>query len=112
MIDVIEVRTYKNEFDLGSKPCIRVHERNHLELRARTSIAFIERWGMVAAVPDGEDTTGRQKLRLATPTELVERACVITEQLFSAMDSKGWITELPSVANVEAKFNTNEEEKS
>ena len=36
--------------------------------------AFIERWGMVAAMPDGEDAAGRSKLRLMSPQELVDRA--------------------------------------
>jgi hypothetical protein len=40
----------------------------------RVAVEMATRWGMVAAVPDGEDSAKRQKLRLMTPQELVDRA--------------------------------------
>jgi hypothetical protein len=50
---------------------------------------MIEKWGMVAATPDGEDSAGRQKMRLATPEELVERAIETTNLLFRRMREEG-----------------------
>ena len=35
---------------------------------------LILKWGMVAAIEDGEDSSGRSKIRLQTPQELVDRA--------------------------------------
>ena len=60
-------------------------------------MALIERWGMVAAMSDGEDSAGRQRLRLATPEELVSRAADITNLAFDVMDSVGWTAKTPSV---------------
>lgn len=54
---------------------------------------LIERWGMVAAIPDGEDSTGRQKLRLLTPSELIERSFEITKKFESKITEMGWVRE-------------------
>ena len=54
---------------------------------------MIEKWGMVAAMSDGEDSAGRQKLRLATPEELVERAITTTNLLFKRMREEGMMFE-------------------
>lgn len=68
---------------------------------ARMVIELIDRWGMVAAMPDGEDSAGRQKLRLATPDELVTRAMQTTEAAFRAMREAKWIDRSPEVPAVE-----------
>jgi len=65
--------------------------------RGRYALSCIERWGMVAGVPDGEDTSGRSKLRLATPDELVDRAAAITAKMFTRLDELGWMVERLSV---------------
>jgi hypothetical protein len=49
---------------------------------------FISRWGMVAAVPDGEDSSGRAKVRLSTPEELVVRAFETAELFHKALEEK------------------------
>ena len=51
-----------------------VHESEHFELEGALAVVMIERWGMIAAVEDGEDSSGRSKLRALTPEELVTRA--------------------------------------
>lgn len=53
---------------------IMVHETELFEQEAVIAGQMLERWGMVSAIEDGEDSAGRQKLRLATPDELVARA--------------------------------------
>ncbi len=55
-------------------PQLFTHNDELAEDEAKMAAALIERWGMVAAIPDGEDSAGRAKLRLATPEELVARA--------------------------------------
>ena len=62
---------------------------------AAYALALVERWGMVAAIPDGEDTAGRQRMRLATPEELAERAIATTTALFAAFRAAGWLVESP-----------------
>jgi hypothetical protein len=51
-----------------------LQQDEHPEMEATLAFALIERWGIVSAMPDGEDAAGRQKHRLMTPEELVERA--------------------------------------
>jgi len=75
---------------------VMMHGRVVYDDRARTAQEFIDRWGMVAAIPDGEDSAGRQKLRLATPDELVVRAMQTVDLLYSAMDAAGWRLDIPS----------------
>jgi len=60
-----------------------IHENENYEQEAKIAIDFIIRWGCVAAMPDGEDSSGRQKLRLMTTRELVVRATK-TAQLLMA----------------------------
>lgn len=62
-----------------------------LSFKARIALSFIEKWGMVAACPDGEDSSGRFKSRPLTPVEVVSRAVETTERAFEHFDEKGWI---------------------
>jgi len=56
------------------KKMVMIHQTELLEDEARLAMTMMEKWGMVAAIEDGEDTAGRQKLRLLTPEELVYRS--------------------------------------
>jgi len=82
-------------------PTIAIHETNQPLLKARAAIEFIEKWGMVAGIEDGEDSSGRSKLRLATPKEVVERAIEITTLMFNAFDDLEWMHSLPTVEEAE-----------
>ncbi len=53
---------------------ISVRENELLEREAEIALEMILRWGLVSAMPDGEDSAGRQRGRLLTPVELVDRA--------------------------------------
>ena len=59
------------------------------------AITLLEKWGLVAALPDGEDSAGRQKLALHAPKELVERACQIAECAFAEFAKRDWLIDLP-----------------
>lgn len=50
---------------------------------------------IAAAHPDGEDSSGRQKLRLLTPEEIVERACEISSKSYAEFAKRGWLLEIP-----------------
>ena len=74
---------------------------------ARFTLELIERWGMVAAEQDGEDSSGRAKLRLMTPDELAERAIATTATVFGRLRALGWITQMPDVpVEVESESKT------
>ncbi len=44
------------------------------EAEARIAQEFMIKWGCVAAEPDGEDSAGRQQLKVMTEERLVERS--------------------------------------
>jgi len=56
--------------------------------------ALLEKHAMVAAAPDGEDSSGRQRLRLSTPAELVARCAELVELSYSTAREKGWLVEI------------------
>ena len=51
---------------------------------------------MVAALPDGEDSAGRQKLRLMDADELACHATDCADVVFSMFYDRGWIKDMPS----------------
>lgn len=77
---------------------VMVHPRVMYDERGIMAKEFVDRWGMVAGIPDGEDSAGRSKLRLATPEELVDRAMACVEALYLAMDARGYRLDVPSFA--------------
>ena len=77
-MSTIRVQTRK---DFRGRPDQVLTELLQFDVEGKIVIDLITRWGMVAAIPDGEDSSGRQKLRLMTPEELVERA-VSTAHIF------------------------------
>jgi hypothetical protein len=58
---------------------------------------------MVAAAPDGEDSAGRAKLRLATPEELVQRAFVTANLAYWNARQRGLILNLPDLKDTQAE---------
>ena len=62
-----------------NEPHCLINENEHPELEAKMAISFIEKWGMISGMDDGEDSSGRQKIRMATPEEVVERAFQIAK---------------------------------
>jgi len=60
--------------------------------RSLLAVEMVNRWGMVAGMPDGEDSSGRARLRLATPEELVDRAVEVSNLLnllFDRLEAEG-----------------------
>ena len=56
-----------------------------LEISWITTVAteLVSHLAIVAAMPDGEDSAGRQQLRLMSPKEVARRAVDIAEELWS-----------------------------
>ena len=65
------------------------------QMTARLAIECIGRWGMVVGTPDGEDSSGRMKMRHMTPDELVERACIVSEKAIKKFEEKNWLLDVP-----------------
>lgn len=92
-----DVQVLRTEYGQPRKPIeTLVHERQVLDSRARFALACIEKWGMVCAMPDGEDSSGRQKARPATVAEITDRACNCADAAFEEFQKRGWFIEVPS----------------
>lgn len=72
---------------------------------ARFAAELISKFGAIAAIEDGEDTVGRQKMRLQNARELVERSFAIAEQYYEVARSRGYMVQCP------ARIEKNEESK-
>ncbi len=46
---------------------------------------------LITARDNGEDSSGRHKLRGEEPTELVERICQIADAFGDAIEARGWL---------------------
>lgn len=86
-MDYIEYPTYK-----GTE--IVVCQTEMEEPRARLASELL-RVSIVACVPDGEDSSGKQKFRLMTPEETVERATTIASLAWNVYRDRGWILDVP-----------------
>ena len=81
---------------------LQVQEAEAAEMEARIACSLVEKWGLVSGVPDGEDTSGRQRIRLMSPEEVVDRAIVTSDLLVKAFRERGWMHKLPTFAESDA----------
>lgn len=79
---------------------IMTHERDLPSWEARLACTLVEKWGMIAAVDAGEDSAGRAKGRLMDPAEVVARACNIAEMTAAECRRRGWVDQLPPIAEL------------
>lgn len=73
-----------------------IHSTECLGPIALIAAGLIDRWGMVAAMPDGEDSAGRSRVRLATVEEVVCRAFDAAEGLYDEARNRGHILNAPT----------------
>lgn len=69
-----------------------------LAFEARLAVNMIEKWGSVVGMPSGEDSAGRQKLRAATPKEVVTHAFGVACELVKQAHERGLVLELEPAA--------------
>lgn len=80
---------------------VQIYRTLALNHKAEIARSLVERWGTVAATPDGYDRAGRQMLRLQTPQELVDHACATAELLVNEFRRWNWLLVLPAPAKEE-----------
>lgn len=81
---------------------VRLYKTEVFDEVAGFASALIERWGLVAAMPDGEDSSGRARLRLPTTDELVKRAFDIAEATFAEAAARSHVIPLPDLNEINA----------
>lgn len=83
----------KGNYGIGDP---KVVEKESANFKARMACLLVERWGMVAAVEDGNDPQGRAKLRTMTPEEVVARACETADRMVDKIRALGWMQKNPT----------------
>lgn len=92
-------------------PRITIHETEQPNFEARLAVNLLEKWGLVAAESDGEDSAGRAKLRLSTPIELAQRACDVAAEFSAELKKRGGLFALPSQSEIDDQFRKHKEAK-
>lgn len=85
----IERKSYKGGTD------IVICETEVQNKCARLAEELMRHLAIVAAVPDGEDSSGQQKMRMMTEQEVVTRATRIAELAWSDFRERQWILDIP-----------------
>ena len=67
------------------------------------ALQLVERFGLIAGQPDGEDTAGRAKARMLTPVETVARAFDLAAESFRVMRERGMLVQLPDLNEINAE---------
>ena len=68
------------------------------------------RLALIACEDDGEDSAGRQKLRLSTPEEVASRSCAIAAALWAQFEQREWLFDLPLPTKTEKQKKRDAEE--
>jgi hypothetical protein len=88
----------------GSKELeVKVFQTEMPTQEAQFAMALIERWGMVMGMPDGEDSAGRTRLKLMTPSQLVDRAFQVASEAYIVARQRGLMVELPDLNQINAE---------
>lgn len=90
----------RSRYDVEKEPACQILNRQFETMEARFAMACIERWGMVAAEVDGEDSAGRSKLRRLTVEEIVTHACDTAQCAYEEFETRGWILSLPGYEEI------------
>lgn len=89
-----------DEFGRNDRRKVIGHQSREFTHRARMATILIEKWGLVAGEPGGEDSAGRAKLKLMEPAEIVSRACTTADLAYSEFEKRGWFVETPTLAEI------------
>jgi hypothetical protein len=86
----------------------QVQDLVSLDIRARMALDIAKHCSMMTAAEDGEDSTGRQKIRLLTPSEIATRAVDIASLMYDRFCELDWLADNPLLGEDE----TDEDESS
>jgi hypothetical protein len=88
---------------------LKLHFREAADQTAAYAFDLIRTNGILMATPDGEDATGRAKLNVMPPRELVARAFDIAELAFAEARERGHMIEVPTWETIETTITAKRE---
>ena len=77
-----------------------------LQEKAQLTRRLVEHFAIIAASPDGEDSSGRQQCRMMTETEVVERAFKIADLTWAKFREQDLIMDVPAPPEVSDESST------
>ena len=86
----------KDVYDTVGHTLIRTHAESG---KAELARLLLEKLSIATGEPDGVDEAGRQKWKLISPHDVVQRACDIADRAFDEFDRRGWMIVIPPVTN-------------
>jgi len=95
----------ETEIKLIEKPYrsqLMIHERHKLMPQAVLAVELVKSL-MIGAIPDGETSSGESAHRLLTPVEIVTKAVATAELVYAEVEAKGWVLEVPSLTELDAR---------
>jgi hypothetical protein len=63
--------------------------------KADIALQLAIHWGMVAGMPDGEDTAGHSRMRRMTPDEITAHACDTAAAMWAEFEKRDWLLDVP-----------------
>ena len=75
----------------------QTQDLKHLDLRARMALDIAKQCAMVVAESDGEDSAGRQRIRLLDAHEVALRAVRIAADMWDEFEKRNWLHDLPEM---------------
>ena len=90
-----QTETVIRRSDVWSPKPLEIQQLKRLNMPAEIAVGLAEKYGLVAAMPHGEDSAGRAKLRLMTPHEIAERATETAKLLWLEFQKREWILDIP-----------------
>jgi len=76
-------------------------QRTAFTNKGKMAWELLQRFATIAAETKGEDSTGRAKLELLSPNDVVARACDIAEVAWDEFARRDWLLTLPPVERIE-----------
>lgn len=80
-------------------------------MTANLAMQIVERWALVAGEPDGEDSAGRQKMKLPAAATLVARAFDLAEAAFAEAAKRDHLVDVPDLNELNAENDKKREAK-
>lgn len=105
-----KIRVRDSQYGLGERE-VSTYVTELPTSEASFAMQLIERWGLVAAMPDGEDSSGRAKLRLPTTDELVNRAFDIATKAYEVAKQRGLMLNVPDLNEINADYDADRAEE-
>lgn len=98
------------EHDYGSR-VVKMYRTEMPSFEAELAFILLEKWGPVCAMPDGEDSAGRAKVRGMTPAETVQHAFDIASEAMRTAHARGLMVAIPDLNEINAEVDAKREAK-